>query len=171
MTATAMATPDAPVIRLINPATGVTFEYTGRWLRNGKATDNDVRAGRARFRGDQVWLNLPPGVVKQLEKGVLRYASEYDAQSAVLAPAPGAEPDYEMLGLPGGMAMPSPRAGHGAWVNYAIAHGMPAEAAAGMTRDQIRAALSDPRDSGVGSVPDLEQFDQDPDAIAARRAR
>ena len=59
----------AAVVRLLNPATGAIFEFRGQWLRNRPATDQDVRMGLAKFRGDKVYLPLPPGVQAQVRPG------------------------------------------------------------------------------------------------------
>lgn len=130
MTTTAVS--DAPLIRLVNPSTGVRFEYQGRWLRNGKATDADVRMGRARFRGDQVWLNLPPGVQKQLDAGRLQIDAEYQARQALEA-----SQTVEAL-------MPAGNASHETWMAYAISQGMSRDEAAGLTRNQIKARFATP---------------------------
>ena len=37
-------TDDGPkLITLVNPATGMRFQYRGRWLRNSPATDRDIK--------------------------------------------------------------------------------------------------------------------------------
>lgn len=133
MAAKTIATPDAPVIRLVNPSTGVRFEFTGRHLRNGKATDNDVRAGRARFRGDKVWLSLPPGVQKQLEKGILQFDTEYQARV-----------ELEAAGTVEAQ-MPKGNASHEMWLSFAVSQGMSRDEASQLTRDQIRARFSAPQ--------------------------
>lgn len=129
---TTMTDEELQTIRLVNPSTGVRLEYRGRWLRNGKATDNDVRAGRARFRGDKVYLNLPPGVQKQLEAGRLQVDTEYDAREALEA--------SQTLAA----AMPRGNASHEQWLSYALTQGMSRDEAAGLTRDQIRSRFSAP---------------------------
>jgi hypothetical protein len=125
-----------PVITLVNPATGARFEYVGTWQRTGKATDADVRSGLARFRGDKVFLNLPPGVKIQLEKGVLQFADDHERTMVHLGALPAGIPDSN------GMPMPDARASHSAWVDYAVSEGMDREAAAGMTKAQIHAAFT-----------------------------
>lgn len=123
---------DAPVITLVNPATGATFDYAGRWLRPGKATINDVKRALARFPGDKVWLSLPPGVQSQLDSGRLQVADKYMARSEV-----------EGLATPESM-MPRGNASHDEWLSYAVSQGMPREEAAALTRDQIRARFTAP---------------------------
>ncbi len=166
MTTAAAGTP--PVITLINPSTGVRFDFRGTWLRNSPATDSDIKRGRAQFRGDKVWLNLPPGVQAQLDKGVLRYATEYDEQAACLGAAGSGLPDPGLPDLPGGAVMPDGRASHQAWMQYAIAQGVPQADAASLTRDQLRALFAE-HGSGHGGTPDLDLLDEDPAARAARR--
>jgi len=129
---TTAVTSDAPPIRLVNPATGVRFEYQGRWLRPGKATDNDIRAGRARFRGDKVWLNLPPGVQKQVDAGRLQVDTEYQARQDL-------EASQTVAAL-----MPRGNASHESWMAYAISQGMTRDEAASLTRDQIKARFATP---------------------------
>jgi hypothetical protein len=63
---------------------------------------------------------------------------------------------------------PDDRAPHSAWMEYAIGRGMPAEQARGMTRDQLRICFL-PSAGPIGSEPDLERFEQDPETVAARR--
>jgi hypothetical protein len=157
-----------PVITLVNPLTGVRFEYSGRWLRNGSANDTDVRMGRARFKGDRVYLQLPPGVQKQLDAGRLQFASAYDEQTAFLADAPGPSADPGSHGWPGGVPMPDGRAAHDVWVQYAVSQGVPQAEADGMTRDQLRVVFAGPRPR-LGGTPDLEVLDEDPGTRAARR--
>lgn len=120
------------MIRLVNPGTGVRLEYEGKWLRPGKATDGDVRRGRARFRGDKVYLSLPPGVQIQLDSGHLQVDTDYLAREQLDA-AETIEAN-----------MPKGNASHEVWLSYAIAQGMPREEAAGLTRDQIKARFSQP---------------------------
>jgi len=60
---------------------------------------------------------------------------------------------------------PDDRAPHSAWMAYAVSHGMPAEQARGLTRDQIRRRFP----VLVGAEPDLEQLEPDPEIRAARR--
>lgn len=117
-----------PVITLVNPSTGARFDFRGRWLRSSSATDADVRAGRAKYRGDRVYLSIPPGVQVQLDKGMLRYASLLDEQLA------GAS--TEMPGghsAPGATPMPPANGSHGAWVMFAISQGMDQADAAALT--------------------------------------
>lgn len=120
------------MITLINPATGVRLQYEGRWLRPGKATDGDIRRGRARFRGDKVWLNLPPGVQNQLDKGALQVDTDYMAREQLAA--------SETVEA----SQPKGNASHEAWLSYAVAQGMPREEAGGLTRDQIKARFTAP---------------------------
>jgi hypothetical protein len=120
------------MITLINPETGVKFQYEGRWLRPGKATDGDVRRRRAQFRGEKVYLNLPPGVQNQLDKGVLQVDTDYLAREQLAA--------SETVEA----AQPKGNASQEAWLSYAISQGMPREEAAGLTRDQIRARFTAP---------------------------
>ncbi len=123
---------DLPLIRLVNPATGVTLEYRGRWLRPGKATMADVKRGWARFPGDKVWLSLPPGVQKQLDAGRLQVAGQYEAKSVIEA-----SQTTESL-------MPRGNASHDQWLQFAVSQGMPREEAAGLTRDAIRMRFTAP---------------------------
>lgn len=123
---------ELPVIRLVNPVTGVTHEYQGRWLRPGKATVTDVKRGNARWPGDKVWLALPPGVQKQLDAGKLQVAAEYQARE-----------DITGSGTPES-TMPRGNASLEAWRAYAVSQGMPQEDAAEMTRGQIRARFTTP---------------------------
>jgi hypothetical protein len=126
------ATAELPIVRLVNPATGVTLEYQGRWLRPGKATIGDVKRGWARWPGDKVWLNLPPGVQKQLDAGRLQVATEYVARAGIEA---SQTPEA---------AMPKGNASHETWLSYAVEQGMPRGEAAELTRDQIRARFTAP---------------------------
>jgi hypothetical protein len=123
---------DMPVIRLVNPATGVTFEYKGRWLRPGKATIGDVKRGWARWPGDRVWLSLPPGVQKQLDAGRLQVAADFQAREDISA---SQTPES---------AMPRGNASHEQWRAYAISQGMTQDEAANLTRDQIRSRFATP---------------------------
>jgi hypothetical protein len=123
---------DLPVIRLINPATGVSLEYQGRWLRPGKASMADVKRGIARYPGDKVWLTLPPGVQKQLDAGRLQVAGEFAARESIQASGTA-----ESL-------MPRGNASHEQWLSFAVTQGMDREEAAGLTRDQIRARFTAP---------------------------
>ncbi len=128
----AARTEGLPVIRLVNPATGVTFEYCGRWLRPGKAGMADVKRGWARYPGDKVWLTLPVGVQKQFDAGRLQIAGQYEARATIEA---GQTPEA---------AMPKGNASHETWMNYAVEQGMPRGEAAELTRDQIRARFTAP---------------------------
>ena len=118
------------MITLVNPETGVRFQYEGRWLRSSPATDTDLKRGRARFRGDKVWLNLPPGVQAQLDKGILQVDTEYEARGHLEASETIAS------------AMPRGNASHEAWLAFAIAQGMPRDEATGLSRDQIKARFA-----------------------------
>lgn len=120
------------MITLINPNTGVRFHYTGRWLRPGKATDGDVRRSRARFRGDKVYLNLPPGVQIQLDSGHLQVDTDFLAREQLAA--------SETVEA----SQPKGNASHEAWLSYAVAQGMPRDEAAGLTRDQIKGRFTAP---------------------------
>ena len=151
----------ATVVTLVNDSTGCKFDFCGRWLRNSPATERDVRLGRTQFRGDKVWLDLPPGVQAQVDKGILRYATAQDEQLRE------AEiPDIPWSG--GGLPMPPGNASHDHWRDYAISRGMTADEASVRTRDQLRAVFLAP---GVGrdDAPDLEILEQDPGAREARR--
>lgn len=157
------------VITLLNPGTGAEFDYRGRWLRNSPATDQDVRMGRARFRGDKVYLPLPPGVQAQVDKGNLIYktpADQADAHRAALAPDDLAG----IAGMPGGVPMPGWDAPHGEWQAFAVSAGMDPDMAAGLTRDQIRARFG-AAELARDDAPNLEQLDRDPEARASRRRR
>lgn len=125
-------TEDLPVIRLVNPATGVSFDYCGRWLRPGKATMADVKRGFARYPGDQVWLAYPPGVQKQLDAGRLQVKGQYQARA-----------DIEASQTPES-AMPKGNQSHETWLAYAVSQGMPRDEAAQLTRDQIKARFMAP---------------------------
>ena len=105
---------DHPVVRLVNPDTGAKFDFKGRWLRSSPATDRDIKAGRARFRGDKVWLNLPPGVQAQLDKGILMIDSDFDARQE-LRQAAGLNDEA--------MPMPAGNGSREAWISYAISQG------------------------------------------------
>lgn len=129
----ATAAAEHPVIRLVNPATGVTFDYCGRWLRPGKATMSDVKRGNARFPGDRVWLSLPPGVQKQLDAGRLQVAGQFAAKESIEA---GQTPEA---------MMPKGNASHEEWLTFAVSQGMDRSEAAGLTRDQIRARFTAPK--------------------------
>jgi hypothetical protein len=125
-------TADLPVVTLINPATGVEFQYRGRWLRPGKATMADVKRGFARYPGDQVWLAYPPGVQIQLDSGRLQVKGQYQARA-----------DVEATQTPES-AMPRGNASHEMWLAYAVSQGMPRDEAAQLTRDQIKARFMVP---------------------------
>jgi hypothetical protein len=120
------------LVRLINPETGVIFDYAGRWLRPGKATLTDVKRGWARFPGDKVWLSLPVGVQTQLDAGKLQVYGEFQAREAI-----GESQSLESM-------MPRGNASHAQWVDFAITQGMGREEAMALTRDQIRARFSEP---------------------------
>jgi hypothetical protein len=126
---------DHPIVRLVNPETGARFEFRGRWLRNSPATDRDIKAGRARFRGDKVYLNLPPGVQAQLEKGVLQMDTDYSARQA-----------FEAASGMNDEAVPQPagNASRETWISYAISQGMLRDEATALTRDQIKARFAEP---------------------------
>lgn len=123
---------DMPAITLVNPVTGVTLQYKGRWLRPGKATIGDVKRGWARWPGDKVWLNLPVGVQKQLDAGRLQVAADYQAREDISA---SQTPES---------AMPRGNASHEQWRNYAVGQGMTQDEAASLTRDQIKARFATP---------------------------
>lgn len=136
------AVQEAPQLtRLINPETGVRFEFPKvtrdfpGWLRSSPATDKDVRKGLARFRGDQVWLPLPPGVQAQLEKGVLQFDTEYQAREALEAAA-------GIAGEP--VPQPAGNASRETWISYAISQGMDRGEATALSRDQIKARFAEP---------------------------
>lgn len=127
---------DATVIRLINPDTGAKFDYRGQWLRNSPATDRDIKLGRAQFRGDKVYLRLPPGVQAQLDKGILMIDTDYEARRAL----------EQSAGLQDEAALPMPP-GNGsreAWISYAVNQGMGREEASMLTRDQIKSRFAEP---------------------------
>jgi hypothetical protein len=126
------AAPEAKLIRLINPATGVVLEYCGRWLRPGKASMSDVKRGWARYPGDKVFLSLPVGVQIQLDSGKLQVLSEHEAREAI-----GESQSAESM-------MPRGNAAHSVWVEFAVTQGMGRPEAEGLTRDQIRARFSEP---------------------------
>ena len=136
------------MITLVNPDTGVRFQFAGRWLRASPATDTDLKRGRARFRGDKVWLNLPPGVQAQLDKGILQIDTEYEARGALEA--------SETVES----AMPRGNASHEAWLAYAIAQGMPRAEATGLSRDQIKARFAVP-EFDPEAVPEMALINAD----------
>src|SRR5580693_4874247 len=126
---------DHPAIRLVNPETGARFDFKGRWLRSSPATDRDIKMGRARFRGDQVYLRLPPGVQAQLDAGHLMIDSDYDARQALEA-ASGLQDEA--------VPQPAGNASRETWISYAIAQGMPRDEATALSRDQIKARFAAP---------------------------
>lgn len=134
---------------LVNPDTGVRFHYNGRWQRANPATDDDVRRGRAQFRGDKVMLNLPPGVQIQLDKGALQIDTDYDARAALDA------------GQAEGPVMPKGNASHEVWLNYALTQGMSRDEASALSRDQIRSRFDRPR-FDPDAPPDLEVLNDEP---------
>jgi hypothetical protein len=67
-----------------------------------------------------------------------------------------------------GLAMPAAGAARDDWSRYAIARGMPADEAAGLSRDQLRIQFCPPGCT-PGGEPDLELLERDPGALAARR--
>src|SRR5581483_2411735 len=115
---------EPPLIRLVNPETGVRFDYKGVWLRSSPATDHDIKRGRARFRGDKVYLNLPPGVQAQLDKGVLQVDTDYMARQA-LEEAAGLHDEPP--------PQPAGNASREAWISYAVSQGMPRDEAAALS--------------------------------------
>jgi hypothetical protein len=126
---------DHPTVRLVNPDTGAKFDFRGKWLRGSPATDRDIKAGRARFRGDKVYLNLPPGVQAQLDKGALMIDSDYDARQE-LEQAAGMKDEA--------LPMPPGNGSREAWISYAISQGMARDEAANLSRDQIKARFAEP---------------------------
>lgn len=138
------------MITLIHPGTGVRHQYNGRWLRPSPATDEDIRRGRARFRGDQVWLNLPPGVQIQLDSGHLQIDTDYEARTAL----EGAQ-DTEAV-------MPRGNASHEAWLSYAVTQGMDRQEAAALSRDQIKARFAQPVFDPDAPPDDLELLNDKP---------
>jgi len=137
------------MITLIHPGTGVRHHYKGRWLRPSPANDEDIKRGRARFRGDQVWLNLPPGVQIQLDSGHLQIDTDYEARVAL-----------EGSGSVDA-AMPKGNASHEMWANYAVTQGMTREEASGLSRDQIKVRFSQPA-FDPDAPPDLEMLNESP---------
>jgi hypothetical protein len=119
-------------ITLVNPSTGVRFQYKGQWLRSSPATDTDIKKGRARFRGDKVNLHLPPGVQAQLDKGVLQIDTDFDSREALDDADTGAVP------------MPKGNASAEAWISYAVSQGMDRDEAVSMSRDQLKARFTAP---------------------------
>jgi hypothetical protein len=126
---------DHPAIRLVNPETGARFDFKGRWLRSSPATDRDIKMGRAKFRGDQVWLRLPPGVQAQLDAGRLQIDSDYDARQALEASA-GLKDEP--------LPMPAGNSSRETWISYAISQGMARDEATALSRDQIKARFAAP---------------------------
>ena len=109
-----------------------------------------------------MWLDLPPGVQAQLDKGALQIV--HDGEPG----APDSWPDDEAPWTPNGMPMPPGNAAHAAWRDYAVGQGVPAAEASALTRDQLRMKFLAP---GVGrdDAADVESLDQDPGAREARR--
>lgn len=70
---------------------------------------------------------------------------------------------------PRGMLEPDARADHATWARYAVSQGMPADQAAGLTRDQIRVRFVAPSRS-IGGEPDLDVLERDPETRDGRRA-
>jgi hypothetical protein len=137
------------MITLVNPTTGVRFQYEGTWQRSSPATDTDIKRGRARFRGDKVFLNLPPGVQAQLDKGVLQVDTEYEAREEL---ATGEE-----VSVP----MPRGNASHAEWMSYAMSAGMPREEASGLSRDQIKQRFTTP-EFDPDAAGDLDLLNEKP---------
>jgi hypothetical protein len=110
----------------------VRFNYRGRWLRNSPATDTDIKKGRARFRGEKVYLNLPPGVQAQLDKGVLQVDTDFDSR---------AEVDEANA-----VTVPQPRGNASTedWISFAVSQGMDRNEAVSMSRDQLKARFTAP---------------------------
>jgi len=121
------------VITLVNPDTGVRFQYEGRWLRSSPATDTDIKRGRARFRGDKVHLSLPPGVQAQLDKGILQVDTDYRAREAL-----------DSASTMDGPVMPAGNASREAWISYAVSQGMDRDEASALPRDQLRSRFTAP---------------------------
>lgn len=138
------------MITLVHPQTGVRHFYEGRWLRPSPATDEDIRRGRARFRGDQVWLNLPPGVQIQLDSGHLQVDTDYEARTDLEA-----SQNVES-------AMPRGNASHEAWASYAVTQGMDRDEAAGLSRDQIKARFTQPPFDPEAAPDGLELLNEAP---------
>ena len=119
--------------RLSTRPPGSPSSTPGSGCGHRPATDTDIKRGRARFRGDKVWLPLPPGVQAQLDKGVLQVATEYEAREDL---GEGSRPSRTRCPA----ATPATSSG----LSYAVSQGMPREEAAGLTRDQIRARFAEP---------------------------
>jgi hypothetical protein len=119
-------------ITLVNPSTGVRFQYKGQWLRSSPATDTDIKQGRARFRGDKVNLHLPPGVQAQLDKGVLQIDTDFDSRRDLEASDLDAAP------------MPKGNASAETWISYAVSQGMDRNEAVSMSRDQLKSRFTAP---------------------------
>jgi hypothetical protein len=66
------------------------------------------------------------------------------------------------------MVQPADRAPHWEWLAYAVSQGMPEDQARGLTRDQIRAALT--LSPPLTGEPDLERMDQDPETAGVLQA-
>jgi len=140
------------LITLINPDTGVRFQYKGRWLRSNPATDRDVKLGFAKFRGDKVYLPLPPGVQAQLDKGVLQVARDFEAREALEASA----------GIHGeAPPQPAGNASRETWIAYAVSEGMPREEAVSLSRDEIRRRFTAPA-FDPDAAPDLALLNDAP---------
>lgn len=165
----AAAASQPTVIRMVNPSTGAVFDFCGRWLRQSPATERDVRMGRAKFRGDRVYLDLPPGVQAQVDKGVLQLAGPED-EGAARHPADDLSDVLELPGLED-IPMPPARAPHAMWRDFAVAKGMDPETAAGLSRDQIRAAFASAVEAARDDEPLLEVLDEDREARNPRRRR
>jgi hypothetical protein len=137
------------IITLVNPSTGVRLQFTGRHLRNGRATDSDIRRGRARFRGDKVYLDLPAGVQVQYDKGVLQLDTDYEARVR-----------HEEASTLDQIPMPAGNSSHESWISYAVSQGMERDEAVRLTRNQIKARFTEvPFDPDA--PPDLEMLDKD----------
>lgn len=153
MTATARAArDDHPVVRLVNPETGAKFDFRGQWLRGSPATDRDIKMGRARFRGDKVYLKLPPGVQAQLDKGALMVDSDFNARQA-LEEAAGLKDEA--------VPQPAGNASREAWISYAVSQGMDRDEAANLSRDQIKARFAEPV-FNPDAPPDLDVLNERP---------
>jgi hypothetical protein len=149
---TAAPTAEPQLIVLVNPDTGVRFDYRGWWLRANPATDRDVKANRAKFRGDRVWLPLPPGVQAQLDAGHLQVDTEYRARQEI----------EESAGLHAGqLPMPSPRASREKWVEYAVSQGMSRDEAAGVDVKALRGRFTAPA-FDPDAPPDLDLLNDTP---------
>jgi hypothetical protein len=119
------------MITLVNPDTGVVFDFDGQWQRTSPATAGDVRRGLAHHPGEKVFLKLPPGVQAQFDRGALVLASEYDARR-------------QLPGAAGVAPLPRGNASHETWISYAVSQGMDRPEAVSLTRDQLKARFADP---------------------------